>query len=722
MKNKLFLGLLFLIFGALNAKSQTPFPCNGNDLFGYYISSASSTTTGQELVYSKSRLSKIITATGVRTTICTSAQIDVALNGLGFNPHDNYLYAVSRYDATQFSGKLYRIGSDCQKVVIPVTPATPATGGIVKFSTNNRNTIDAAGGNISSATFDLDNHYYVNTSFTNTSSTGFTNKLQKILINGNSANVLFTKTLTCPSCTTTSKVSVTDIIFNEEDETLYGSNKQTNKLYKINKETAVMTEVGLTGIVDPILGIYKNRNGDIRAIANVGDIYSVIIGTGAFSFLNSSTLNSGNADGASGCYAPPRISGNVFIDANGLLGDNTVNGIGTNVAGATILYANLVQNGMVIKTANLSPSGYYQFLGIFAGNFEVQISSNLGTVGAVPPAQNLPFGYQFVGDHIGIGMGTDGTPNGKLTVTIASGSDRDEVNFGIDGEPSTADVTAPIQANPGSTVQVQVPMLILGDPEEPMINNIIINTLPDAGTMGILYYNGIAATTGQIIPVYNPSLLTFDPVNGSVMMQFTYSTKDMAGLVSNISTVTMPFSTPLPVELISFTGRYYEGKTTLNWSTATENNSDYFSIQKQSKDGAFDELGRVIAKGDAIEVSEYSFTDNNPSEKSYYRLKQVDLDGRSVYSSVIFIKGETKESSFSIRPNIVETSLNIYNEGKIDGGQNFTIFNSAGKALKKGVLNTNDNKIEIANLPAGLYYVVIKVNGQKEKPLKFMKL
>ncbi|MFT4535502.1 MAG: hypothetical protein ACJA1A_002608 [Saprospiraceae bacterium] len=76
-------------------------------------------------------------------------------------------------------------------------------------------TIDGAGGNIASATFDLDNNYYVNTSFSIGGTTGFTNKLQKIEIVNNSAVVKSTVTLTCPSCTGTNRLRVTDIIFNE---------------------------------------------------------------------------------------------------------------------------------------------------------------------------------------------------------------------------------------------------------------------------------------------------------------------------------------------------------------------------------------------------------------------------------------------------------------------------------------------------------------------------
>ncbi|GLR15588.1 hypothetical protein GCM10007940_02030 [Portibacter lacus] len=417
---------------AIFAQNPTPFSCTGSDGFGYYVSSATENNGTNNTTYSNSRLSKIVTATGARTTIC--ADLGRSVNGLAFNPHDNFLYAVSRYDGTLSSGQsgtLYRIGANCERAVVPVT------GSIIKFNTNNRADIDAAGGNIGSGTFDLDNNYYVNTSYTNTASTGFRNKLQKIRISTSGAQVLSTVTLTCPTCAG-GEVQITDIIFDEASGFLFGSNFIDKKLYRINPATGAMTSVGNTGVINggTILGLYKNRDGLVRGIDSNGEIYSVNLTSGAFTdFAGQATLNSKNADAASGCYAPPAISGHLFYDTNRLT-DNTVNGNGTPFAGTTKMYANLVQNGIVVKSSEILSDGTYQFLGLFSGNYEVQVSSTRGTISSAAPAQNLPGDYEWVGDHIGTNAGSDGSPNGKLTVAISMGADVSEVNFGIDPSPT----------------------------------------------------------------------------------------------------------------------------------------------------------------------------------------------------------------------------------------------------------------------------------------------
>ncbi len=123
------------------------------------------------------------------------------------------------------------------------------------------------------------------------------------------------------------------------------------------------------------------------------------------------------------------ISGNVFDDANGLLGTpaNTVDG--TAYAGAT-LYANLVSGGNVSQVATVT-AGAYQF-GTVAPNTShtVVLSTTSGTIGNPAPSATLPAGWVNTGENIGAGTGSDGTPNGSLAVSVTNSS-VSNANFGI---------------------------------------------------------------------------------------------------------------------------------------------------------------------------------------------------------------------------------------------------------------------------------------------------
>jgi hypothetical protein len=245
-------------------------------------------------------------------------------------------------------------------------------------------------------------------------------------------------------------------------------------------------------------------------------------------------------------FAPISISGNVFNDANGLIG-NTVDG--TAINGTTLVtYANLVSGGNVVQSVQVSATGTYTFPNVSANTtYTVILTTTAQTVGNALSTAVIPAGYTSTGQNIGAGAGNDGTPaNGQITVAVTTNSVTN-VNFGIEQAPTANNVNATQQLNPGGTTTVTVPTLTGSDPEDgtydgiSLTNDIIIQSLPTAA-QGILYYNNVAVTAGQPITDYNPALLTVDPANGAVTVTFTYSQVDAAGLVSPAATVNIPFA------------------------------------------------------------------------------------------------------------------------------------------------------------------------------------
>lgn len=123
------------------------------------------------------------------------------------------------------------------------------------------------------------------------------------------------------------------------------------------------------------------------------------------------------------------IAGNVYNDANCLLGTpvNTVDG--TMYSGAT-LYANLVSGGNVSQVATVT-SGKYSFGTVAANtNYTVVLSTTQGTVGSAAPVATLPSGYVNTGENVGSGSGNDGNPNGILAVAVTTTSITN-ANFGV---------------------------------------------------------------------------------------------------------------------------------------------------------------------------------------------------------------------------------------------------------------------------------------------------
>ena len=193
----------------------------------------------------------------------------------------------------------------------------------------------------------------------------------------------------------------------------------------------------------------------------------------------------------------------------------------------------------------IAADGSYSFANVSANaDYSVQLSTTDETaqVGSAPSTgPSLPADWVNTGENIGTGAGDDGTVDGLIDVSVVT-SDVTQVNFGIEQPPTANDVTEPSQINPGGTTEVQVPALDVTDPEDGTPTTITITEIPDATTEGLLYYNGVVVTSGQVIPNFDPTLLTLDPINGDVTVDFLYTTTDAAGEESAPATVTMPFT------------------------------------------------------------------------------------------------------------------------------------------------------------------------------------
>ena len=94
--------------------------------------------------------------------------------------------------------------------------------------------------------------------------------------------------------------------------------------------------------------------------------------------------------------------------------------------------------------------------------------------------------------------------------------------------------------------------------------------------------------------------------------------------------------TPLPVELLDFDAIYAENNVQISWSTATEVNNDYFIIERSKNGTDFEEVQRVKGAGSSTGIIDYYELDRAPLEGvSYYRLKQVDFNGKYTFSNVV---------------------------------------------------------------------------------------
>lgn len=117
---------------------------------------------------------------------------------------------------------------------------------------------------------------------------------------------------------------------------------------------------------------------------------------------------------------------------------------------------------------------------------------------------------------------------------------------------------------------------------------------------------------------------------------------------------------PLPVEFIQFSGKAGKTNVVLDWSTASEVNSDYFDVERSADGKTYLPIGRVGAKGFSNQNVEYNYLDMQPLKgQAYYRLRQVDRDGSFDYSKIVSVN--YKKSSLDLYPNPVTNGLVSFN-------------------------------------------------------------
>ncbi len=177
--------------------------------------------------------------------------------------------------------------------------------------------------------------------------------------------------------------------------------------------------------------------------------------------------------------------------------------------------------------------------------------------------------------------------------------------------------------------------------------------------------------------------------------------------------------TPLPIELINFNVKYLNRLAKITWTTASEINNNYFTIERSIDAINFDELKKTPGAGNSVLTINYSTEDESPLMGiNYYRLKQTDFDGNSSYSNIVSIDVENDDGFQIINSfnSIENSSLIVTVNCGINCLVNFELYDMTGRKVFSSNENfTGNNKnvsISTNHLSTGIY--ILKVyNGEK---------
>ncbi len=188
----------------------------------------------------------------------------------------------------------------------------------------------------------------------------------------------------------------------------------------------------------------------------------------------------------------------------------------------------------------------------------------------------------------------------------------------------------------------------------------------------------------------------------------------------------------LPVTFTQFTGKKEGSVNVLSWQTATEMNNIGFELERSADGKNFTKLSFVNTKannGNSNQVLNYAYNDIKPlAGNNYYRLKQLDKDGKFNFSNVVLLyAGKVNQVSIaSVYPNPVRNMVNVQIVSPSNEKVSLVITDITGKILiqKNTVISTGDNskQVDVTSLSQGSYIIkVVCANGCESAAFKFTK-
>jgi hypothetical protein len=235
------------------------------------------------------------------------------------------------------------------------------------------------------------------------------------------------------------------------------------------------------------------------------------------------------------------------------------------------------------------------------------------------------------------------------------------------------------------------------------------------GSGNFVVYNGtgdnVTVNNLQKNQVYHIAVFEYNQfATGPIYLTTTFAQGQFVGFI-------------LPIKLASFTGLAQQTKNLLQWSTSQEVNAKEFIVERSVDGWVFESIGAVAAKGNSNVLQSYQFEDRKRSAINFYRLRMVDVNGKSEYSVIIRLQ-TSKEEGLKLFPTLATISVQLNFEMKSKGSAIVRVVDMSGKiivqqnmALDAGIISRT---IDVSSLIAGNYLLQIDAEG-KTSTAKFIK-
>lgn len=177
--------------------------------------------------------------------------------------------------------------------------------------------------------------------------------------------------------------------------------------------------------------------------------------------------------------------------------------------------------------------------------------------------------------------------------------------------------------------------------------------------------------------------------------------------------LTVYYNVPVPVKFKDFNAAVQGKKIKLQWSTVTEINSSHFIAERLGPGNSWEKIDSVKAAFNSDEELHYTSFDHAPAAVNVYRIKEVDVDGKCIYSKTVkldyhVITGE----AILVYPNPVRGTLYIKSAEPVLAAQLTTISGNKRTDINSS-LSAGTTRFSTGSLPPGIYFLVLQTESRR---------
>ncbi len=211
------------------------------------------------------------------------------------------------------------------------------------------------------------------------------------------------------------------------------------------------------------------------------------------------------------------------------------------------------------------------------------------------------------------------------------------------------------------------------------------------------------SSTGNHMPQLNINTTSMSPGDTLYIRFWAFY-----GAEQNFRICASSGTTTLPVDFIALQAQAHNGVVEVTWSTATEQNSDHFVIERSMDNSIFEGIGEMPAAGESSNRHDYSFTDMTPPLGTvYYRVREVDHDGSSMFTSTVVAFPTASSDAPLLYPNPAVDLLNVAFTAERSGSARIEVVDALGRTLiaqqLDGERGRRSAQVDLFGLAPGYY-------------------